>query len=381
MIDTMVLTLNHGMFTILDRNKFTPSASGLYDLTGGYGLGGRANMKCTQNSTTNELKQGIYKPRLTVTKRQNKLGGYDIPLKIEFSAPKMLFGNNFDEMTDSDFPKLLRKLNTTLREQMDVYISEDTLANAPISSIHFSKNIALTDYTLPYTYIKQLTKVNINKKLDTNQTDYRNEGHSFKYRASSFEIAFYDKLKDLQQGIISEKRAIENDNALQLGLFDQFSKRKPFEVLRMEVRLGKRQKLKQILSNVGLTIEPTFKNLFSQEVAQKVLLHYLTEIENNYPALLNYYYDTPKQFFSDFLISNPDKKLTSALKYLGMRVLLEDIGVREFRQLIGRYSSNAWYTLNKDMKSLHRTTEKSIFSLLNDSVANYQPLKLVDFQQ
>ena len=205
MIDTMVLTLNHGMFTILDRNKFTPSASGLYDLTGGYGLGGRANMKCTQNSTTNELKQGIYKPRLTVTKRQNKLGGYDIPLKIEFSAPKMLFGNNFDEMTDSDFPKLLRKLNTTLREQMDVYISEDTLANAPISSIHFSKNIALTDYTLPYTYIKQLTKVNINKKLDTNQTDYRNEGHSFKYRASSFEIAFYDKLKDLQQGIISEK--------------------------------------------------------------------------------------------------------------------------------------------------------------------------------
>lgn len=129
----------------------------------------------------------------------------------------------------------------------------------------------------------------------------------------------------------------------------------------MEVRLGKRQKLKQILSNVGLTIEPTFKNLFSQEVAQKVLLHYLTEIENNYPALLNYYYDTPKQFFSDFLISNPDKKLTSALKYLGMRVLLEDIGVREFRQLIGRYSSNAWYTLNKDMKSLHRTTEKASF--------------------
>ena len=68
----------------------------------------------------------------------------------------------------------------------------------------------------------------------------------------------------------------------------------------MEVRLGKRQKLKQILSNVGLTIEPTFKNLFSQEVAQKVLLHYLTEIESNYPPLLNYEYDNPKQFLTNF---------------------------------------------------------------------------------
>lgn len=379
MIDTIVLSLNHGMFTILDRNKFTPSASCLYDQTNGYGLGGRANMKCTQNPTVNELRQGIYKPRLTVTKRLNRLGGYDIPLKIEFSAPKMLFGNNFDELTDNDFQQLVTKLNTRLRD-MGVYISADTLANAPVSAIHFSKNIALTDYTLPYTYIKQLTKVNINKRLDTNQTDYRNEGHSFKYRANSFEIAFYDKLKDLQQGMTSEKRTIERDSALQLGLFDQLSKRKPFEVLRMEVRLGKRQKLKQIISNVGLTIEPTFKNLFSQEVAQKVLLHYLVEIENNYPPLLNYEYDNPKQFFSDFLISNPDKKLTSALKYLGMRVLFEDIGVREFRQLIGRYSSNVWYTLNKEMKNLHKDSEKSIFSLLNDCVKNYQPIKLVDYQ-
>lgn len=379
MIDTIVLSLNHGMFTILDRNKFTPSANGLYNLTGGYDLGGRANITCKQNPTPNELKQGVYKPRLTVTKRLNRLGGYDIPLKIEFSAPKMLFGNNFDELTNNDFPQLATKLNTRLRD-MGVYISFDTLANAPVSAIHFSKNIALTDYTIPSTYIKQLTKVNINKKLDTSQTDYRNEGHSFKYRANSFEIAFYDKLKDLQQGMTSEKRTIEKDNSLQLGLFDQFSKRKPFEVLRMEVRLGKRQKLKQILSKIGLTTEPTFKNLFSQEVAQKVLLHYLTEIESNCPPLLNYEYNTPKQFFSDFLISNPDKKLTSALKYLGMRVLFEDIGVREFRQLIGRYSNNAWYTLNKDMKSLHKTTEKSVFSLLNDAVTNYQPLRLVDFQ-
>jgi len=377
MIDTIVITLSNGMFTILDHSKFSPSTAGLYDKS--YRLGGRSNFTCKQNPTADELRMGIYKPRLTVTKRFSPMAGYDIVLKIEFSAPKMLFGNNFDELTDDDFPRLLAKLNDTLR-QMGVYVYEKALTNSPISAIHYSKNISLTDYTTPYTYIKQLTKVNINKKLDTNQTDYRNEGHSFKYRANTFEVAFYDKLKDLQQAKTSEKRAIEKDNLLQLNLFDQLSKKKPLEVLRMEVRLGSRQKLRQILSKISLDLEPTFCSVFKLKVAQKVLSYYLMEIENNYPPLLNYQYNNPKQFFNDFLISNPKTKLTPALKYLGMRVLLEEIGVREFRQLIGRYSSSAWYGLNKDMKNLKRSDDKSIFALLNDSITNYQPLRLLDFQ-
>jgi hypothetical protein len=368
------------MFTILDHSKFSPSTAGLYDRTAGYyRLGGRSNFTCKQNPTANELRQGIYKPRLTVTKRFSPMAGYDIVLKIEFSAPKMLFGNNFDELTDNDFPRLLSKLNDTLR-QMGVYVYEKALTNGPISAIHYSKNIPLTDYTTPYTYIKQLTKVNINKKLDTNQTDYRNEGHSFKYRANTFEVTFYDKLKDLQQAKTSGKRAIEKDNLLQLNLFDRLTKKTPLEVLRMEVRLGSRQKLRQILSKIGLDIDPTFSAVFKQEVAQKVLLHYLKEVEDNYPPLLNYHYNNPKQFFSDFLISNPKTKLSSALKYLAMRVLFEEIGVREFRQLIGRYSNSAWYGLNKDMKNLKRSDDKSIFSLLNESITNYQPLKLLDIQ-
>lgn len=378
MIDTIVITLNHGMFTILDHSKFSPSTAGLYDKS--YRLGGRSNFTCKQNSTASESRMGIYKPRLTVTKRFSPIAGYDIVLKIEFSAPKMLFGNNFDELTDDDFSRLLSKLKYTLR-QMGVYVYENALINAPISAIHYSKNISLTDYTTPYTYIKQLTKMNINKKLDTNQTDYRNEGHSFKYRANTFEVTFYDKLRDLQQAKTSSKRAIEKDNLLQLNLFDQLKEKKgPFEVLRMEVRLGSRQKLRQILSKIGLNIEPTFNAVFKQEVAQKVLLHYLKEVEDNYPPLLNYQYNNSKQFFNDFLISNPKTKLSSALKYLAMRILLEEIGVREFRQLMGRYSSSAWYSLNKEMKSLKRPEDKSIFALLNDSIINYQPLKLLDFQ-
>jgi len=379
MIDTIVLTLKSGMFTILDHDKFSPSTRGLYDPAGYYRLGGRSNITCKQNPTPNELKRGIYKPRLTVTKRINRAGNFEIPLKIEFSIPKLLYGNNFDELTDADFPAVIQKLKIVLRE-MGVYLFEKNLINAPVSSVHYSKNIALTDYTTPYTYLAQLTKLNINKRLDTNRTDFRNEGHSFKYRANSFEIVFYDKIKDLQQAKVSEKRAEENDNALQLGLFDILTQKRPLEVLRVEIRLNKRQKINQILKKIGKEVEPTFTNIFNQDTAKKVLLYYINEIEETYPPLLNYQYNSPKKFFAGFLATNPKVKLTSALKMLGLRVLLDEIGVREFREMTKRYGNPAWYCLNKEMKNLSNVVEPSVFSLLKKQIIDFGPLKLLDYQ-
>ena len=255
------------MFTILERDKFSPSASGLYDQTSGYHLGGRGNMKCTQNPTPAELRAGIYKPRLTVTKRFNKFGSYDIPLKIEFSVPKLVFGNNFDELVDTDFEQTISILNSKLKE-MGVYVFEQNLRSAPVSAVHYGKNIALTDYTTPYTYISQLRQVNFNAILDTSQTDYFNGGSGIKAHANTYEIAFYDKLQDLKKAKISPKRAYESDSHVQLGLFETITSKNPFEVLRMEIRLGKRQKIRQIFKQCNLDLEPTFENVFKLSVAQ-----------------------------------------------------------------------------------------------------------------
>ena len=379
MIDTIVLTLKTGMYTIFEPDNFSPSTKGLFDPTSYYRLGGRANIKCTQNPIPSELKQGIYKPRLTVYKRINRDRNFEIPLKIEFSIPKLLYGNNFDELTDEDFPAIIQKLKAVLKE-MGVYLFEKNLVNAPVSSVHYSKNIALTDYTTPYTYLTQLTKLNINKRLDTNRTDFRNEGHSFKYRANSFEIVFYDKIKDLQQAKVSEKRAEETDNALQLGLFDILTKRKPLEVLRIEIRLNKRQKISQILKKISREVEPAFTNIFSQDTAKKVLLHYLSEIEDAYPPLLVYQYDSPKKFFEGLLIANPKLKPTQALELTAFRALLEEIGVREYRKMTERHGNYYWYSLNQKMKKLNYTDEISVFSLVRKQITEFEPLKLLAIQ-
>lgn len=377
MIDTIVLTLKQNMFTITDHSRFSPSTEGLYNSSGYYRLGGRSNMVCMQNPTPSELKNGIYKPRLTVTKRMNKYHEFEITMKIEFSAPKLLHGNNFDELKDDDFRKVAQILQRKLKE-MGVLVFWELLIKASVSAIHYSKNIPLTDYSTPYSYLEKIYKANINQRLDLNQTDFRNEGHSLKYRANTFEIIFYDKLKDLNKAKTSEKRAEEKDNAMQLNLFEEVKVKKPFEVLRMEVRLNRKQKVIQILKQTGIDVEPTFQALFKKEVAQKILLHYLDEIEAGYPSLL-YYSQEPKDFIAEFIINNPKSGLRKAIQMLGLKVLIDAIGIREFREVTKQYGKGKWYELHKELKSFSYPQRNSEFSNLRNALNKFEPLKLLDF--
>lgn len=378
MIDTIVLTLKRNMFTILEPDRFNPSASVL--LNTAYHFGGRANTRCYQNPTPMELKRGIYKPRLTLTGRINREHNFEVTLRIELSLPKLIFGNNFDELEDNDFYDAVILLGEKLAS-MGIKVSECDLATAPVSGIHYPKNIPLTDGSIPYSYLKEIQKANITQRLDFNQTDFRNEGHSVKFRANSYEVAFYDKLKDLEKAKISEKRAEEKDNAIQFGLFEKVSIKRPFELLRMEVRLNQRQKIMQVLRKIGLKTKPTFYSLFNTEVAKKVLLYQLNEIESCYPKLLYSKSKSNKDFVAQFIIDNPEAKLKDAILAFGSRSLLEDIGVREARELLKRYPTSSWYSFIKRINNFNYTNYKlSPFRHIRSAIEEFTPVKLVDFQ-
>ena len=60
-------------------------------------------------------------------------------------------------------------------------------------------------------------------------------------------------MKDMQQAMTSDKRAVENDNAIQMDLFKTLPNKKYLQVMRMEVRLGNRTKIKSLVNIYGLT--------------------------------------------------------------------------------------------------------------------------------
>src|SRR3990167_247263 len=213
MIDTIVLTLSKNTFQICSPEKFTPSANWILNDRVGHAHG----IYSKQNPTTKELRAGIYKPRLTLSNRITFTGRYEPMLKIEVSLPKLMFGNNFEELRYKDFMPTINKLVETL-SNMGVNTTSEQLAHANVSTIHYSKNIPLTDGSTPYHFINKIKEANIKLSLDVNQTDYRNAGHSYRWHCNSYEVIFYDKIKDLEKARISSKRAIEKDTTLQIDL-------------------------------------------------------------------------------------------------------------------------------------------------------------------
>lgn len=343
MVDTIVLTLTNDMFHITYPNKFNPSASWVLNEN----VKSIHRIQSKQNPTKKELRNGIYKPRLTLSNRINNRSMQELMLKIDLSLPKLFFGNNFAELQYKDFKPVVNKLVSILAE-MGINTTADMLAKAPVAAIHYSKNIKLTDGSTPYYYIQKIKEANVKLSLDVNQTDYRNEGHSYKWHCNSYEVVFYDKIKDLEQAKISTKRSLEKDNELQVHLIKTFQKRKMLEFLRMEVRLTRKPKIKQLFKKLGITSDLTFKKLFKPAIAKKVLLHYLDEIEKKRPLLLDYKPSSAKGLLVDLLFNNPDLTPKYIMQAYGLKQALNEMNLRELRTIFEGKNKRNWYSLLGD---------------------------------
>lgn len=368
MLDTIRLTLSKDMFWVMDKTYFQKQTQNAL----------RGYFTLVQNPTKSELKNGIYKPRLTMTKRFNTTGMHEATLAIEFSAPKLLYGNNFDELSEKDFTPVVALLQSRLKE-MGVGVFTSILENAPVSAIHYSKNIPLIDGTTPHLLIGKIKQANISLALDVNQTDYRNDGHSYKWHSNSYEVAFYDKLKDLEMANKSEKRAIENDNAIQLNLFETFKERKRLEIMRMEVRLNRRQKIGQLFRTLGIQSELTLKNLFSPTIAQRVLLHYLDELESKRLPLFDYKPTSPNSLLADLVINNPSIGIRKTIQLYGLKNALDGTTPRELRNMFSKYGQRSWYRLIAEAKNIKLPATRSPFWIVREHLTRFEPLKLVDF--
>jgi len=377
MIDTIVLKLNEEQFEILDHNRFSPSSIGLY-VSPYYKMGKKAYFQCYQNPEKSDYKSGNYKPRLTLTKRVNK-SGFPINLKIEFSAPKLLFNNNFVELGDEDLKFILTKLRSKLLE-MGVLISEHDLEYAEVTSIHYSKNIILEKHLTVRLIMTELSKMNLTKRLDLNITDFRNEGHALRLHANSFEIVFYDKIKDMQQSFVSEKRAIESDCCINNSIYQDLLGKGQKEVLRMEVRLSNRTKIKELLKKIDASNNLTFASLMSSTISKNVLLYYWSKIINDL-VLFSFKEKNPEDLYNDLILNN-DLKPHMALKMLGALIIVNSCGSRGLRTMMESHTSKRnSQRMIRDLKNLKLKSDVKYraVSYINESLEEFYRVCLFDY--
>jgi len=381
MIDTIAINLKESEFIMQPSfyNRFSPSIENFFTPPF-QKLGAKGMIKADCNPLKAERDSGICYPRLTMFRAVRAMGIRNF-LRIEVSIPKLLYGNNFDEVDQADF-ELICKIMVERLKNFGVLVTEKRIAEADVTAIHYSKNIALTNYSTPSQIIREMNKADINLLKDTSSSNYRNSGHAFKIHTNNFEFIAYDKKEDLKKAKISEKRAIEKFNECQISLFEDNNFKKPFEVLRIEARYGNKKELKKLFEQLNLNPVPEFRfsSLFSKELSQLALKQEVAKIKVCHPSAMDYKFRTPKTLFSDLVVKNPDKSLSTILSAVGLRALLDEIGSTEIKSIGGRKPSE-WYKFKQKMQKMVYTPRTTgCFELIEQGLEVFRPLKLGGFK-
>lgn len=303
--------------------------------------------KYVKNPSKNDLDSGLYFPRLTGYRR--KSFAQDANVRIEFSVPKLIFLNNLDELEETDFPKVVDVLQDKL-QMMGVAVSKAVLQNASVSSVHFGKNIKLEDgYTATH-LISEMNKVNLRKSFDFARARYINDGQSLYAHTTAHQLIIYDKIADLGK---DKKRAIDKDQTpYQRSLFGEVQKKEMLEVIRFEVRLSQKQKMNSVLEKLGYAKNPSFKDVFKKELAQKVVQEYWQKLIKERNLGLFSVSLSLKDILRTLYLADKKLKPNRAIYFVGLFLLGKDEnGMRELRSIVTKKShERTWYRIAKDMQ-------------------------------
>lgn len=132
--DTIRIKLNLNDFKIIE-DKFDSPVNKVLSYYG------RGIATAYQGMTAEDKRLSHYKPKLLLINGMQH-GGRNVYLQIDVSIPKLLYGNNLQEVCDQDFKQSVLKLQKVLIE-MGISARPKILANAPIIRFHSCKNIIL----------------------------------------------------------------------------------------------------------------------------------------------------------------------------------------------------------------------------------------------
>ena len=332
--------------------------------------------KFVKNPSKKNTDSGRYFPRLTGYNRKMSGPGWNSTTRIEFSAPKLIYENNLDELTEDQFDRVAQALQNRLLE-MGVIVSLDDLKNASVKSVHYSKNIELQNgYTSQYV-LGELGKINLNQRFDMTRARYINDGQSIYAYTMAHSLVIYDKIADLA---CSQKRAIDREQTpYQLSLFETF-KKSAQEILRMEARLSQKRKMNSLFEKLGFAKNPTFKDVFSIQKSRAVLLYYWETMITKNGLMLFAHAPTNKDLLRQIITSRKKMKGKQAIYFTGLILLARDgNGLRELRSVLSRKIDNrTWYRIMDDLNmialDLKKLKPREWYDQVYEAISDYKPV-------
>lgn len=376
MIDTVCLLIPKTKLTVLELSSYGVPNWNLHSRTDQYD-------KFVKNPSKRDKESGLYFPRLTGYRRKGF--AKDENVRIEFSAPKLLYLNNLEELEDKDFERLVEVLQSRLKS-MGIIIEKSVLETASVSSVHFSKNILLEDGYTANHLISEMNKVNLRKNFDFTKTRFMNDGQSLYAHTTSHQLVIYDKIADLGK---DKKRAIDKDQTLfQFSLFSELNKVPELqEVIRFEIRLSQKQKMNKVLMDLGYAKNPTFKDVFNVEISQKVVGDYWKRLIKERNLGLFSIAVSTKDILRTLFLAGKKLKPKQAIYLLGLFMVAKDEnGLRQLRTIISKRSHDrTWYRMAKDIQLASELITKNKLrdwvTQIDKKLEEYKPYKTKKYEQ
>ena len=386
MPDTIILVVKIGdpnLQKVIDKATFdnwSPSLHGVLDPPY-VKLGVDKSITCHLNASRQDRLRGNYRPRLTLYKRVVK-GGFLCQLYIEFSAPKIIWNNNFVEIDESYLDMMCFGLSYYLHT-MGVKISDDDLKKCEVKTIHYGKNIVLRNWMTPDMIIRHVAKANISPKKRVSNKEYLNGGRGLHIYTNEQGVCFYDKLAELKQAKITEKGNLENDSWCQLDLINKIEKniKPPFQVLRIESRLNSRNAIRQRFAKLKIKIpaNPTLEDLFKADLGRAVLMNEIETLEKATPAFVSCR-EPPEAFAEALRILNPSVRARDIALVVGIMDIARSTGLRDTRTLLGAKKSSEWrYIMQKYDGLTMPSAPIDYFAEAHQQISSFKPVKLEDY--
>lgn len=216
----------------------------------------------------NLTKDGIYMPKINYS-----FSPFNELLYIEFSIPKLLFGNNLYEVSETDFERVIDTLSNALGS-LGIEVSITDLKNALVRKVHYSKNFIL-DLILNCIDVLNFFKATKYPSI-TNFKDYIKD-KCIQASCDTFAISMYDKIREIR-----DKKSVVN---IDENIINEYLNR----IFRIEFKFegtGVNKKLANSILGYPDGTKLKFKDVYKKEIFEKVFVDGLTKLQKNMPTII-----------------------------------------------------------------------------------------------
>ena len=303
---------------------------------------------------------------LTAYPEKVRPGHWRPVMKIQFSAPKLFWGNNLDELEDHHANPLADKLKLNLAE-LGLNPVRESLLRAPVANLHYSKNILLTNDMTTAEVIGHIGKIQASGRFNKQSNRYKRGGVGINIFNQSFSFSMYDKVAEVM---------IDSPELL-TGLAEV-----P-QVLRLEARLENKSKLNNTFNKLDLGSSPTFQEVFDSEKSRQVVTHYWQELVAPQAALVTETNISANTIIRQIMRSKPDAKVHTVLKLTALALTgRAPGGLSELRTIVLHHAKkNTWYRLHRQIKEVSQVleTEEGVWwEQIETQLAEYESLSLIE---